>query len=1181
MKRRIFAMIVLTMMLTSLIAMTVSAAFVWEPWQEEIDAAVGFEWVLVDVLDYDISNDDYFDTSNTYSRNNFSFSFTADDCSASSAITFSVPPSSFKGGEIIKIDVTNTLISKYREGDGSYNYSSNAKVMMGEYDLSPATPSTTTRTFEPEDGISGLGVGGMYNEATEASATLVAIAAYGKNKGDKIGIHLYGLGCGLMQTTYVYEWKNTEGDRWVLLKTEEYNIDDYVSAMNVDHMVDGQHVIRTHTHFYTEGRIIDTQTWNIDGSERYIEVEFTWGTPPNVIVVGKENEVKIFYSVSFSANSVISADGAHAQITMRADGPSDDGYTHDDTYHSFDFIGENTGTGLSIDKDMTSLSDTASPNGNVAKPKVMVEGAVMKIYVEGGLYGGGVIYTYGFAPKGTPICDVSIGDTSTVISGGADIVINTNATNSAGETGVSVPALIAVGALSVAAALGAAGASGGGTNGENNEEDKNGKRYKMYIRKDFGDSIRYNKPGVTVYARMVEISKEGEETDRFDLTQNIEIFSGSNALKVRDTTIAGNYMGAIVEAESMSNTDNPTDGIVSFKFTGEGGSFQDNVKFRLVGDPYIKFDEQGDYLSMTVNMIEGDDGEYIVPFTLVDFMEVPKVELKLQDESPFDAELEKVDDFHYKAKLRNTSTKSEKPNDRSKTFSVEVMAESEHDYKSDYFNAIIYPEGITVSVIRFDDNDYAQIGAYEDKEREEGGEVVMATSFKLELAVSTVDANDRIKAELVDLSKLDVKFDKLKGTDTRAENLATVFKYEIEPTNNAGIYKFQPKMQIPEGDSKHYLTFPISCEYQNKPYNLDLPVRLIGEPFNEMKAKKEELDLLLKRIRKYMPPEDWSSVINNIKENYDRMSPKEIRLLNRSLYEITARTLYDESQANINYAETLDWVIWGLEWVKWVGDQAFSYVAAAYTGPVGEALLTPTKEIMVQLIAENIWYREGITSPADKLRGVNTSLMAMMENMLMTQIDKDTSLKKVGMILASFTVIKIVNHYFNDIGSDGKPIGFYDAILAGLGDLTVNAFKMIVSNKFEEMANNPKAKEYFQKYVGEWLKKFLDANAAGWRGKDGFDLVKKYVEETFGLIAAKAYTKATQIELEEKPGSLIVKINVWDYPGRPNDSIIVAIDVMNVKEQIFDYMFDMIFGSFPFTSAPLNPPADPPFIMQS
>ncbi|MHB8129553.1 MAG: hypothetical protein ACYDEX_11195 [Mobilitalea sp.] len=1183
MRRRI-AVLVLILLFSLLISIPVASAYVYEPWPEELDAAVGFEWVLVDIVDYELTNtDDRFDVSNTYNRNTFSFSYSSEDSSAASVATFSKPLSSFKGGDTLEIDVTNKLTSKERVSDLAFNYSSSAKIMIGEFDLAPDKASTSTRSFEPQDGTSNIGVGALYSDETEATAKMIAVAPYGKKEGNKIGIHLYASGLGVMQTTYVYEWKNTSGDRWVLVKTEENNVDEYVSSMNVDHYVDEDHVVRTHTHSYTEGKIIDSERWVITSkdntiTEKFAEVEFTWNTPPSVIICGKESETLMIYRIHFLNGADGAWSAAYAQITMRADGPTD-GYATDETYHYFDFTGD-SGTGININKEVYDEADSVYPNGDVTKEKVMKENAILKIYVEGGMYGGGATYTYAFVPKDKAIGDAIIGKTSDTVPVGADVVVNTKATNSAGEAGVAVPAVIAVGLLGAAAALGAA--SGAESNADNSENDKNGKSYKMYISKNFGDAIRYDKPGVPVYARMVEISKEGTEIDRFDLTQQVEIFSGSSVIKVRDSAVSGNYIGAFVEAESVANAKNPEEGVVSFKFTGEGGTFQNNVKFRLVGEPYIKFDEQGDSLFMTVNIIEGDDAEYIVPLTLVDFTQVPKVGIKPQEESPFVAEIERIDDFKYKVKIKNQSVKSEKPNAQSQIFNVEVSAESETEYQSNSFRAVLYPEGLTVSIIKFDSDGYAQIGAYNDNEKVEDGEEVLATRFKVELAVSSIDEQGRTKAEIVDISKTNIKFNAIKGSDTTTANLAMAFKYEIEEIENSGIYKFQPKMQIPESRTKYYLMLPISCDYENKAYNLDLPIRLIGEPFNEMKEKKEELDFLLKRIRRYMPPEDWSRVIGSIKENYDNMSPKEIRLLNRSLYEITRDKLLNEAQANINYAEALDWVIWGLEWVKWIGDQAFSYVLLSLGGPAGplaDALLSPTKEIMVSLISENIWYREGISSPEAKLRGVNGNLMAMLENSLMTQISSETSLKKAGFILASFTVVKIVNHYYNDIGADGKPIGFYDAILAGLGDLTANAFKFIVSEKFDQLAKSPKAKEYFQKYTGDWVMRFLDSNAAGWREK-GLGAIKKYVEELCGLNAAKVYTKASQIELETKAGDLVININLWDDPNDAKNSIIVSLNVMKIKDQLYDYIFTSMFDNFPFATTLLTPPADPMFIVQ-
>ncbi|MFA5523499.1 MAG: hypothetical protein WDA24_04000, partial [Tissierellales bacterium] len=183
------------------------------------------------------------------------------------------------------------------------------------------------------------------------------------------------------------------------------------------------------------------------------------------------------------------------------------------------------------------------------------------------------------------------------------LVIGTTADKDSGETGVSIPEALAIVIIGGAAAMAMAGAGaggGGGDGGDNNSKRRS--RYKMCLRKDFGDGIRYDTQPVTVYARIVELTPEGEEIDRPDLSARIEMFA-DGALKVESTTMTDNYMGALVCAESAPGGQNPDSGVLSIKFSGEGGSFQNNVTFRLVGNAYIHFPDRGQKLTPTTYML--------------------------------------------------------------------------------------------------------------------------------------------------------------------------------------------------------------------------------------------------------------------------------------------------------------------------------------------------------------------------------------------------------------------------------------------------------------------------------------------------------------------------------------------------------------------------------------------------
>lgn len=141
------------------------------------------------------------------------------------------------------------------------------------------------------------------------------------------------------------------------------------------------------------------------------------------------------------------------------------------------------------------------------------------------------------------------------------------------EPGVPIPVVIFTGIAGVLAAAGATG-SGGKT-----ENQKKPSKFYMTIKKDFGNVISRGASPVMVYARIIEITEDGEEIDRPDLTEKIKASAGDNVMTVTDKGMEGNYRAAEV---SCSKAAPATDeGYVSFKFTDKGGSLTNHVRFKL------------------------------------------------------------------------------------------------------------------------------------------------------------------------------------------------------------------------------------------------------------------------------------------------------------------------------------------------------------------------------------------------------------------------------------------------------------------------------------------------------------------------------------------------------------------------------------------------------------------------
>ena len=104
----------------------------------------------------------------------------------------------------------------------------------------------------------------------------------------------------------------------------------------------------------------------------------------------------------------------------------------------------------------------------------------------------------------------------------------------------------------------------------------------MVIYKDFGDTIRRGEE-VKVYACILEKEEGGVERENPELSRQIRILSEDETFIINEEQeLNGVYKAAKVKI----NTDkarNKTEGIISFIFSGRGGSFTNRMKFKIAG----------------------------------------------------------------------------------------------------------------------------------------------------------------------------------------------------------------------------------------------------------------------------------------------------------------------------------------------------------------------------------------------------------------------------------------------------------------------------------------------------------------------------------------------------------------------------------------------------------------------
>ena len=215
-------------------------------------------------------------------------------------------------------------------------------------------------------------------------------------------------------------------------------------------------------------------------------------------------------------------------------------------------------------------------------------------------------------------------------SGKTDVVVDTPAKEEAGEdSGTEIPAIIILGTLGAGAAL--AGAASGDGEGDKKKRSS----FKMYINKNFGNRLKKGDKPQAVFARIAEVTPDGREIPRPDLTGQIRVWSSDDSLIVKDGGMVNGYKCAM--ASVYDTEDQPPEGKVSFFFEGEGGTFTQNVIFNITV-PGIKFFQEN--LTLPAGILEEPE---FLPFEVSEMGDKYEIELSYNGEN-YEIDLAECDD---------------------------------------------------------------------------------------------------------------------------------------------------------------------------------------------------------------------------------------------------------------------------------------------------------------------------------------------------------------------------------------------------------------------------------------------------------------------------------------------------------------------------------------------------------
>jgi hypothetical protein len=597
---------------------------------------------------------------------------------------------------------------------------------------------------------------------------------------------------------------------------------------------------------------------------------------------------------------------------------------------------------------------------------------------------------------------VKLAKASLVSQGQKDTEIDTWADKEKGETSTSIPEALAIAIIGGAAAMAGAGAGGSGDGGDGGGKKKS--RYKMCLHKDFGDAIRYDTQPVTVYARIVEVTPEGEEIDRPDLTSAIEIFSGGN-LTVEGSSMAGNYMGALVSAKSVPGGENPGTGVISIRLSGEEGSFQNNVTFRLVGDPYISL------AGPNISVLVGSKAQFAMPVEFVDFTE-PPTNIVL-DGDPLPITVEQDEQGNYYIEVTDDTPKPEVITKFYEEIPCTISANSGEEVVKAGFSVLKCYEGILADFLGKEN----EIMAYKNEEGE-----MPTTNIGFQAGVW--DKNGQ-ELNLIAPKSMEMFYKDKEGI---YEIIGLSFKENADLSTSAHtVYSFTADKSLPSPD-KIEGTLAYSGKVGDTIIKNETTIYLIPDLLTYAKEFEEEFKNCEHIIFTYMSGELMKRKAAELYRDKNKLGLKDLQAFRRHCWEIAKRMVLQKKEDYLKESYWYDERIAELELVTFVGDGAFAVALTPLGGPITAFLVDNAKSTFLELC--EIYVKEGDAFTWEALEEVVWNrfkqTIGSVDNFV--GMPEDASWKVKTAWVCSYFLYRVFYHWYYDEDDAGNSLGIVAAL---------------------------------------------------------------------------------------------------------------------------------------------------------
>lgn len=770
-------------------------------------------------------------------------------------------------------------------------------------------------------------------------------------------------------------------------------------------------------------------------------------------------------------------------------------------------------------------------------------------------------------------------------------------------------ALIGAAGALVAGGGGAAAAVAGSNanNSDTQETAEEKKKYRMYVSKNFGNRLVKGGKPVEVLARIAEVDvRSGMERNCPELAGRI--MGSGRGLTVADNGVKGAYKSVLISVPK----DAPTgDVVLTFTYTGLGGTFRNNLTFHVMEAVAMKFPEDGSgggwilHDTGALDVIAGDGGVYTLRFYLENAAtEAKKFSFSHAADQKFVMESCGPDpgyQFTYLAKIKNLTEPKDEADIFAKpdqcTMSLTAIFEDGSSVSGDV-TASVYKEGLSVEVQQVEVRDGCiQVDCY-TKEAYYGDDVDPKKIFIYPRLIFTLAVNTESGAQII-TDGMRLSFEHLRGESADIDNMVKKYRYELNKVgDNQCFFDQQQELFAYQKKAPWICYLPVTASYGNVDASAELPFALNGAVLPPYSNTEEELKKLLWVMRRYIEDDEeraeWVFYVKEYLGN-GKVSGRSLRMMSKQIYEAWYLAASSEGDRWLFWSDCYDQWITTAEWTKYIAVLSFTYVAKVYAtmhggelaGDLTEALVQPAATLFLDSVeeltdatlnqrcfdVEKIKLYEQISSMGD---GVAFNMLSG------SVMEHPWQIKQNLGLIGAYLAYSCCRNFLQHMAETGEA-DFPGAIWGAFKDLTLNTIKKAASELFKmwmkSEAFQKEAGKTFSVVAGNMIKEFL-------AGIGNSEITQKILDEAFGAGVGKLAENMEEgiISYRSVSGEdgIFYTFAYFEWNGKKS---YIELDLLLILRLGFtgvpgmlEALFRMLFGSFVGASMPVNFPDDPPAV---